>query len=685
MNEKQYWYKNIVMTLDYLQTDEKDCGLIVLTSFFKKYYKKKLNINILKSKASYSENGISVFSLTNLGEKIGLTLEALQGDFSSFLSLNIDREIIALILDNNYYHYVIIENKDEEYVYLLDPAKGKIKLKLNDFKNKYLNIIITVNKNDNIDEKYLMHEKLDLFSNNIWPIILMLIMSFLGQILLFGSTYFIKYILDEIITKNNNENTLSIFLFFSWVFLLRIINNYLNSLLEQKLSRKFQYYLLNLFFKKTIHGKSLSLQKINKSDYIQRLNSIGEISLYYTNVINILFTNSISLLITSICLGIINWKLYILILAISLIKFIIIFYFKKNLHNKYPKLINNQIEITNKNFEIFLNNIYSKNPEYQTLSINKINDLLNTQKELNLSILNTTNWNKTTITFLNVLEQILIMYIGISFFFNKNLSLGNLLLFNSLIMYIDLPIESLTNFLLNFKIMKQNIIRFEFVVFLAEENKNERCIQKISNIKINNLSFNYDDRQIFNNISLDLNQNIIIEGKNGVGKSTFLKLLYGLYDEYQGNILINNEDDLKIINLNDFRQKIYINSNNIYFPNLTIVEFITLKNEKALKTLKHNIEKYNLIELLIYFNLFFDTKIEDGGMNLSSGQRQLINLLQLFCFSYDLILLDEAFENISINVFTKIKDAIKDFQSEALFIEISHSKKYINNGKIINF
>lgn len=673
------------MTLDYLQTDEKDCGLIVLTSFFKKYYKKKLNINILKSKASYSENGISVFSLTNLGEKIGLTLEALQGDFSSFLSLNIDEEIIALILDNNYYHYVIIENKDEEYVYLLDPAKGKIKLKLNDFKNKYLNIIITVNKNGNIDEKYLMHEKLDLFSNNIWPIILMLIMSFLGQILLFGSTYFIKYVLDEIIAKNNNEKTLSIFLFFGWVFLLRIINNYLNSLLEQKLSRKFQYDLLNLFFKKTIHGKSLSLQKINKSDYIQRLNSIGEISLYYTNVINILFTNSISLLITSICLGIINWKLYILIIGISLTKFIIIFYFKKNLHNKYPKLINNQIEITNKNFEIFLNIIYSKNPEYQTLSINKINDLLNAQKELNLSVLNTTNWNKTTITFLNVLEQILIMYIGINFFFSKNLSIGNLLLFNSLIMHIDLPIESLTNFLLNFKIMKQNIIRFEFIVFLAEENKNERCIQKISNIKINNLSFNYDDRKIFDNISLYLDQNIIIEGKNGVGKSTFLKLLYGLYDEYQGDIFINNEDDLKIINLNDFRQKIYINSNNIYFPNLTIVEFITLKNKKALNTLKHNIEKYNLIELLTYFNLFFDTKIEDGGMNLSSGQRQLINLLQLFCFSYDLILLDEAFENISINVFAKLKDAIKDFQSEALFIEISHSKKYINNGKIINF
>ena len=672
------------MTLDYLQTDAKDCGLIVLTSFFKKYYKKKLNINILKSEVNYSKNGISVFSLTNLGEKIGLTLEALQGDFSSFLSLNIDKEIIALMLDNNYYHYVIIENKDEEYVYLLDPAKGKIKLKLNDFKNKYLNIIITVNKNDQINKEYLSNKKLDLISNNIWPILLILLMSFLGQILLFGSTYFIKYVLDEIISKNNNEKTLSIFLFFSWVFLLRIINNLLNSLLEQKLSRKFQYDLLLIFFKKTIYGKSLLLQKINKSDFVQRLNSIGEISLYYTNVINIFFTNSISLLITSICLGIINWKLYLIVILISVVKFAAIFYFKKNLHKKYPKLINNQIQITNKNFEIFLNNVYSKNPEYQALNLTEINNLLSIQKELNLSVLNTSNWNKTVINFLNVLEQIMIMYIGIKFFFNAKLSLGNLLLFNSLIMYIDSPIESLTSFLLNFKIMKQNIIRFEFIAFLYEETENQKYIQKITNIEINNLSFNYDDKQIFNNLCLSLDQNMIIEGKNGIGKSTFLKLLYGLYDTFDGEILINNQS-LKTINLNDLRQKIYLNSNNIYFPNLTIIEFITLKNEKALNTLKFNIEKYNLVDLLNYFNLSFDTKLEDGGINLSSGQRQLINLLQLFCFNYDLILLDEAFENINLNIFDKLKTAIKDFQFEAFFVEISHSKKYINNGKIINF
>jgi len=44
---------------------------------------------------------------------------------------------------------------------------------------------------------------------------------------------------------------------------------------------------------------------------------------------------------------------------------------------------------------------------------------------------------------------------------------------------------------------------------------------------------------------------------------------------------------------------------------------------------------------------------------------------------------DHNFADARIVSIAKLKDAIKDFQSEALFIEISHSKKYINNGKII--
>ena len=666
-----------------LQIDEKDCGLIVLMWFFKKFYNKKININILKSHANYSKNGISIFDLNNLAEKIGLRLEPLEGDFKSFQLFDIKSEIITLVKDENYFHYIVIEGKDSEYIYIFNPSKGKQKIKINEFKNMYLNIIIEVNKTNKFNLEYTTEKsKLDFISSNIWEIILILSISVLGQSLTFGSSYFIKYVIDAISTKN--KDILNIFIIFSWVFLVRTINNYFNNFLKNKLTKKIEIKIFNLFFKKTINGKLKHLQKINKSDYIQRLNSIPEVSNFFSNVINIIFINSISFIVVNICLGIINWKLYLIIIFTSIFKFFILIYFKKSLHKNIPKIINNNIKINNKNFELFLNDVYSKNTYYQELNQNAIEKLLEEQKQINTFILNNFNLRQLLTQFLNIIEQTTIMYIGATFIKNNNFTLGNLLFFNSILIYMNSPVESLIDFTINWKINKQNITRLEYILYIDEEKIKHENLQIISDFEINSLSFEYDGKLIFNNLSLKIDKNTIITGKNGIGKSTFLKLLYGLYDDYKGSIKINNVD-LKLLNIKDIREKIFLNSNNIYFPNLEIVEFITLKNEKALNILKHNIEKYNLQDLISYFNLSFQTKLEDGGMKLSSGQRQLIFILQLFCFKFDFVFLDEAFENINEKIFVKLQRAIIDFQENAIFVEISHSKKYITEGKIVNF
>ncbi|NQZ66086.1 MAG: hypothetical protein HRT99_02585 [Mycoplasmatales bacterium] len=76
-------------------------------------------------------------------------------------------------------------------------------------------------------------------------------------------------------------------------------------------------------------------------------------------------------------------------------------------------------------------------------------------------------------------------------------------------------------------------------------------------------------------------------------------------------------------------------------------------------------------------------KIENNASNISSGQRQIIMLLRLFAFDYELILLDEAFENIDLKKTKLLGKMIKDFQ-KGLIIEVSHSKKFITNAKELN-
>ncbi|MDC8919773.1 ABC transporter ATP-binding protein, partial [Metamycoplasma hyosynoviae] len=105
----------------------------------------------------------------------------------------------------------------------------------------------------------------------------------------------------------------------------------------------------------------------------------------------------------------------------------------------------------------------------------------------------------------------------------------------------------------------------------------------------------------------------------------------------------------------------------------------------AINRFKLNIEKYKLDKLLNNFNLRIDEKITSGGMFLSSGQRQLLNILKLFCFEYDVILLDEALENIDKKNWQFLKKAILKEQKDALFIETSHCNRYINKSDKIYF
>lgn len=668
-----------------LQQDQKDCGLIVLQAFYKHFYKSKLDINILKQNITYGQNGISLFDLSNLAQNIGMELNVLEGDFHSFLNLDIHETFFTLINDDNYFHYIIINEKDDKYIYASDPSKGRIKIPIERFKNMYLNIIVKVQKTNNINKSLINeHRALDIFSKHLFSIILISFLSILIQGLLFASSFYLKYVIDKVIFSNESNKLLTITIIFVWIFVVRILSEFINNFLKQKMMQKIEFSLLNIFIDKSLNGKIQQIEKISKSEYMQRLASISEVSLFYSNVIVIIFSNILSIMVSCLVMGFISWKLLFIVLFSLLIYFIFSLFLKIKINKRYPKIIQNNIFLMENNMEIFLNNIYSKNSFYKTQKLEEISNAIKNIKKDNFSFWNIINFKNIFTKLIFAIQQFIVIYIATKLIIVGTFSLGNLLLFNSIVLFLNSPIENLIELIVNWKISRMQINRLSYVLFIENENTiNRTCeIDKIKLIDFKDVSFAYTNKNLFNNKTINITDSTKIIGPNGSGKSTLLKLIYGLYDNYDGKILINGLE-LKDINLDKYREKIFFNVNSIYFPNEFIVDFITCKNEKALNNLKHNINKFHLTELLNYFNLSWTYKIEDGGVFLSSGQRQIINLLKLFCFDYDLILFDEAFENISSDVFPDIKKAILEVQPQALFIEISHNKHYISDKNII--
>ena len=668
-----------------LQQDQKDCGLIVLQAFYKHFYKSKLDINILKQNITYGQNGISLFDLSNLAQNIGMELNVLEGDFHSFLNLDIHETFFTLINDDNYFHYIIINEKDDKYIYASDPSKGRIKIPIERFKNMYLNIIVKVQKTNNINKNLINeHRALDIFSKHLFSIILISFLSILIQGLLFASSFYLKYVIDKVIFSNESDKLLTITIIFVWIFVVRILSEFINNFLKQKMMQKIEFSLLNIFIDKSLNGKIQQIEKISKSEYMQRVASISEVSLFYSNVIVIIFSNILSIMVSCLVMGFISWKLLFIVLFSLLVYFIFSLFLKIKINKRYPKIIQNNIFLMENNMEIFLNNTYSKNSFYKTQKLEEISNAIKNIKKDNFSFWNIFNFKNIFTKLIFAIQQFIVIYIATKLIIVGTFSLGNLLLFNSIVLFLNSPIENLIELIVNWKISRMQINRLSYVLFIENENTiNRTCeIEKIKLIDFKDVSFAYTNKNLFNNKTINITDSTKIIGPNGLGKSTLLKLIYGLYDNYDGKILINGLE-LKDINLDKYREKIFFNVNNIYFPNEFIVDFITCKNEKALNNLKHNINKFKLTELLNYFNLSWTYKIEDGGVFLSSGQRQIINLLKLFCFDYDLILFDEAFENISSDVFPDIKKAILEVQPQAMFIEISHNKHYICDKNII--
>mgnify|MGYP001496098474 CR=1 FL=1 len=198
---------------------------------------------------------------------------------------------------------------------------------------------------------------------------------------------------------------------------------------------------------------------------------------------------------------------------------------------------------------------------------------------------------------------------------------------------------------------------------------------------INNLSFSRNETKIFENLNLSLNNKKIIQikGRNGSGKTTFLKVILNILEPNGGEIIWKGKNIKKNI-FNFYDQTTFIMDNNTSTRNLSVKDNINfwkglssskLNNEEILKLLKKlNIEKY------------YKTKV----MYLSSGERKKLELLRLILEQKKLWVLDEPFnhlDDLSIEILNQT--FLDHVNNDGMILFASHFDPIINNLETLEF
>jgi heme ABC exporter ATP-binding subunit CcmA len=192
---------------------------------------------------------------------------------------------------------------------------------------------------------------------------------------------------------------------------------------------------------------------------------------------------------------------------------------------------------------------------------------------------------------------------------------------------------------------------------------------------INNLSFSRNETKIFENLNLSLsNKKIIqIKGRNGSGKTTFLKVILNILEPNNGEIIWKGKNIKK--NIFDFyKQTTFIMDNNTSTRELSVEDNINFW--RGLSSSKLNNEE--IFELLDKLNIkkYYKTKV----MYLSSGERKKLELIRLILEQKKLWILDEPFnhlDDLSIEILNQT--FLDHVNNDGMILFASHYDPMINN------
>ncbi len=174
--------------------------------------------------------------------------------------------------------------------------------------------------------------------------------------------------------------------------------------------------------------------------------------------------------------------------------------------------------------------------------------------------------------------------------------------------------------------------------------------------------YNHGEDSVWkNNFQIDLPKKILLNASSGKGKSTFVNTLYGIRQDYSGDILL----DGKMIADITLEQWIEIRKTDLsvvfqdlqLFPELTVIENLLLKNQLT----NHKTEE----EIQEMLNLLgIGEKNNQTCKTLSLGQQQRVAIIRALLQPYKLLLMDEPFSHldeenatIALNLISKETDS----------------------------
>lgn len=487
---------------------------------------------------------------------------------------------------------------------------------------------------------------------------------------------------------NNNKYLLLVI-----VILFFLVKNYL-AIRINKYQARVAYNLSTeyslLLSKHYILGNYLDFKKQKKSSIIKEIIFVAND--FVSNVILSVNTilSEITLLLFIFIIGL--YFYFTITLIIVIISGLIIYsinYYNRSVIDKINKTRSQDYEENISNLTNLLNGYMSiKSPDLLNHFLDKFHKS-NKNLNNNYAVLHAKKTNSSKQTEILMLLMLCGVFFIVHFFSFSELNTAMFLSIFGALFFKAIPaINKLNNGLTNLNAHKYSLDILEKKLdAIYKINSNISPLFFKSSIKLEQISFYYQkDEPVLSNINLEIKKGdfVAISGVSGVGKTTLLNIISKLIDPISGSILLDNVKITTTIKYHYFKLITYLTQKPFIYEG-TILENLFLKNTK------YNSSK--LKEILISLDLFntidqlpnkLNTYIGNDGSNLSGGQLQRLCIARAILYQPEILILDEATNNLDKETESKVLAFLKTFAKETNTTIISVSHHLENEDETFN-
>lgn len=644
-----------VKTPTMLQMEGTECGAAAL-GIILGYYGAFIPLEKLRLDCGISRDGSKASNIVRAARKYGLEAKG----YKKEPEVLFDEIPVPFIVFWNFNHFLVVEGYKKGKVYLNDPACGPRVVSWEEFDQSFTGVVLSFKKSDTFKptgEKPSIFKALhSRFKGSETALIFVVIAGLLMVVPGIVIPVFSKIFIDNILVDHMDGWVKPLFLGMGVAIILDggllWLQKYYLLRLETKLalreSSKFFLHALRLpieFFSQRYPGEIGSRISIN--DEVASTVS-GQLAVNVIAVFSIIFyifvMSYYDFLLTCIAVFFILLNFFVLI---KITKLIVDKY--RNIAMEEAKLMAvsmggiQAIEtLKAKGGELDFFKLWSG---YQAKLIN-----------INQSLSNITQLLIVLPTLLGALNIAILLYIGSLRVMDGYLTIGMLVAFQGLMLATMTPIQLLLEMAVSIQQLKGNMDKLDdvFKYKIDKEYQKELSIDKNYKkskldgfIDLKNIEFGYSKLakpliQNFN-LSVEPGQRVALVGSSGSGKSTIAKLLTGLYEPWNGDIIFD-DSSINLWSKSILNNSIAMVNQDIFLFEGTIRDNLTLWDNEAISSedLLQASKDACIHNIISALPDGYESIIKEGGQNFSGGEKQRIEIARALVNNPSILIFDEA-------------------------------------------